>query len=91
MTRQAATLETSVENIREDVMNAGFRPGRKVRIHVEYLDAADARKMERQRLSTLLDQYPEDPAFAGLSKEALLNLADSEIGAYRKERGGARK
>ncbi len=91
MTRQAATLETSVENIREDVMKAGFRPGRKVRIHVEYLDSADARNMERQRLSALIDQYPEDPAFQGLSEEALLKLADSEIEAYRKERRGARK
>ncbi len=91
MTQQTATFETSVENIREDMIRAGFQPGRKVRIQIEYLDAAEVRNAERQRLSTMLDQYPEDAAFAGLSEEALLKLANAEIEAYRKARSGARK
>ena len=37
------TIETSVEGIRDAVVKAGFRPGRRVRVSVEYADAKEAR------------------------------------------------
>jgi hypothetical protein len=33
-----ATIETTVENIREAILEAGFRPGHQLRIQVEYID-----------------------------------------------------
>ncbi|AVM73375.1 hypothetical protein [Magnetospirillum gryphiswaldense] len=33
-----ATIETTVENIPDAILEAGFRPGQQIRIQVEYID-----------------------------------------------------
>ncbi|CAA7613314.1 hypothetical protein MTBLM5_110068 [Magnetospirillum sp. LM-5] len=83
---QQATIETSVEGIRDAVVKAGFRPGRKVRVQVEYVDAKEVREAELARLTAILDQYPLPPEFQGLSEEEAMALADEAIAEVRAER-----
>lgn len=86
MSTQQATLETSVEGIRDAVVKAGFRPGRRVRVHVEYVDAKEVREAELARLSAILDQYPTDPQFAGMSEEEVMAYAIQAVDEVRQER-----
>jgi len=80
------TIETSVEGIRDAVVKAGFRPGRRVRVSVEYADAKEAREAGYQRLSAILDQYPADPQFAGMTEDEVMAYAISVVDEVRKER-----
>lgn len=91
MSAPQATIETSVEGIRDAVVKAGFRPGRKVRVQVEYVDAKDVREAELARLSAILDQYPLPPEFLGISEEEALAIADEAIAEVREERRDAHK
>jgi hypothetical protein len=86
MNKQQAIIETSVEGIRDAVVKAGFRPGRRVRVSVEYTDASEARESEHKRLSGILDQYPLPPEFHGLTEEQTLTIADEAIAESRRER-----
>lgn len=88
---QQATIETSVEGIRDAVVKAGFRPGRRVRVHVEYMDAKEVREVELARLSAILDQYPLPPEFEGMSEEEALALADEAKAEVREERRNLKK
>lgn len=91
MSTQQATIETSVEGIRDAVVKAGFRPGRKVRVQVEYVDAKEVREAELARLTAILDQYPLPPEFQGLSEEEAMALADEAIAEVRAERRNRNK
>ena len=91
MNSQQATFETNVESIRDAVVKAGFRPGRRVRVQVEYVDAKEVREAELARLSAILDQYPLPPELQGLSEEESLALADEAIAEVRAERRNRRK
>lgn len=88
---QSIILETSVEGIRDAVVKVGFRPGRRVRVQVEYADAKEVREAELARLSAILDQYPTDPQFAEMSEEEVMALADEAIAEVRAERRDAAK
>lgn len=91
MNTQQALLETSVEGIRDAVVKAGFRPGRRGRVHVEYVDAKEVREAELARLSAILDQYPTDPQFADMSEEEVMARADEAIAEVRAERRNPNK
>ena len=91
MNSQQATFETNVESIRDAVVKAGFRPGRRVRVQVEYVDAKEVREAEFARLSAILDQYPLPPELQGLSEEEALALADEAIAEVRAERRTRKK
>lgn len=86
---QQATLETSVEGIRDAVVKVAFRPGRRVRVRVEYADAKEVREAELARLSAILEQYPLSPEFQGMSEEEAIALADEAIAEVRAERRDA--
>jgi hypothetical protein len=86
MNKPQTIIETSVEGIRDAVMKAGFRPGRRVRVSVEYADASEARDAEFKRLNAILDQYPLPPDFQGLTEERALAIADEAIAESRRER-----
>lgn len=83
---QPRTIETNVENVRDAMLRAGFRPGRRVRVSVEYIDAREVREAEYQRLTAILDQYPLPPELQGMTEEESLALADEVISEVRKER-----
>jgi hypothetical protein len=85
MSKHQTIIETSVEGIRDAVVKAGFRPGRRVRVSVEYMDASEARESEFQRLSGILDQYPLPPEFQDLTEEQALTIADMAIAESRRE------
>jgi|GEM_PF-2394752 len=85
MCAQPIILETTVEGIRDAVVKAGFRPGRRVRVRVEYAGAKDVREAELARLSAILDQYPLPPEFQGMSEEEAMALADEAIAEVRTE------
>lgn len=91
MNSQQATFETNVESIRDAVVKAGFRPGRRVRVQVEYVDAKEVREAELVRLSAILDQYPLPPDLQGLTEEEALALADEAIAEVRAERRNRKK
>jgi hypothetical protein len=91
MNSQQAIFETNVETIRDAVVKAGFRPGRRVRIQVEYVDAKEVREAELARLSAILDQYPLPPEFQEISEEEALALADEAIAEVREEHRNAKK
>jgi len=86
MNSPQATIETSVEGIRDAVVKAGFRPGRRVRVQVEYVDAKEVREAELARLSSILDQYPLDPQFAGMSEDEVMAYAIKAVDEVRQER-----
>jgi hypothetical protein len=86
MSKQQTIIETSVEGIRDAVVKAGFRPGRRVRVSVEYTDAGEARDSEFKRLGSILDQYPLPPEFQDLTEEQALTIADEAIAESRRER-----
>lgn len=83
MNRQQATIETTVEGAREALVRAGFRPGRTVRISVEYTDAEDT---EFRRLSAILNQYPIDPEFKGMTDDVVTAYACKVVDEVRKAR-----
>jgi len=85
MSAQHVTIETNVEDVRDAIVKAGFRPGRCVRVHVEYVDAKGVREAEFARLSAILDQYPLPPELQGLSEAESLALADAVIAEVRAE------
>ncbi|HLJ64688.1 MAG TPA: hypothetical protein VKT70_11320 [Stellaceae bacterium] len=91
MNKQQTIIETSVEGIRDAVVKAGFRPGRRVRVSVEYADAGEAREAEFKRLTGVLDQYPLPAEFQGLTEERALTIADEAIAESRRERGAVAK
>lgn len=82
-------IETSVEGIRDAVVKAGFRPGRRVRVSVEYADTGEARQAECKRLTAILDQYPLPREFQELTEEQALAIADDVIAESRRERRNA--
>lgn len=53
------TLETTVDKIGEAVLQAGFRPGRRLRVEICYVDE-DVEATHR-RLNALLDKAPLPP------------------------------
>ena len=91
MNKQQTIIETSVEGIRDAVVKAGFRPGRRVRVSVEYADASESRDAEFKRLSGILDQYPLPPQFRGLTDEQALTIADEAIAESRSARRAVAK
>jgi hypothetical protein len=68
------------------MLQAGFRPGRRVRVSVEYIDAREVREAEYQRLTAILDQYPLPPELQGMTEEDALALADEAISEVRQGR-----
>jgi hypothetical protein len=91
MSTPQATIETNVEGVRDAIVRAGFRPGRRVRVHVEYVDAKEVREAELARLSAILDQYPLPPELQGISEEDAMALADEAIAEVRAERRNRNK
>jgi methylphosphotriester-DNA--protein-cysteine methyltransferase len=85
MNNPQATIETNVEGIRDAVVKAGFRPGRRVRVQVEYVDAKEVREAEVARLTAILDQYPTDPQFAGMSEEEVMAYAIQAVDEVRQD------
>jgi len=79
------TIETSVEGARDAIVKAGFRPGRRVRIQVEYADAKEAREAGYKRLQTILDATPPDPQFAGMTEDEVMAYAISVVDEVREE------
>jgi hypothetical protein len=88
MNRQQATIETTVEYAREALVRAGFRPGRTVRISVEYTDARDT---EFHRLSAILNQYPIDPEFQGMTEDNVTAYACKVVDEVRQVRHDSTK
>jgi hypothetical protein len=86
MSTQQATIETNVEAARDAIVRAGFRPGRKVRLHVEYVDAKEVREAEVARLTAILDQYPSDPQFEGMTEDEVMAYAIQVVDEVRQER-----
>ncbi|NUB06812.1 hypothetical protein FW320_11575 [Azospirillum sp. Vi22] len=85
------TIDTSVENIRDAVIRAGFRPGRRVRVSVAYADADEAREAEIRRLSAILDKHPLPPEFRNLTEERAAEIADEAVAERRTVRQRVRK
>ncbi len=86
MSTQQATIETNVEAARDAIVRAGFRPGRKVRLRVEYVDAKEVREAEVARLTAILDQYPSDPQFEGMTEDEVMAYAIQVVDEVRQER-----
>ena len=86
MNTQQATIKTSVEGIRDAVVRAGFRPGRQVLVRVEYVDAKEVREAEVARLTAILDQYPSDPQFEGMTEDEVMAYAIQVVDEVRQER-----
>lgn len=76
-------IDTSVENVRDAVVRAGFRPGRRVRVSVMYTDAQEAREDESRRLSAILEQYPLPTEFQQITEEQAASLADEAVSERR--------
>lgn len=83
---QQTTIETNVEAAREAIVRAGFRPGRKVRLRVEYVDAKEVREAEVARLTAILGQYPSDPQFDGMTEDEVMAYAIQVVDEMRQER-----
>ena len=86
MSTLQATIETNVEGVRDAIVKAGFRPGRRVRVQVEYVDTKEVREAEVARLSAILDQYPSDPQFEGMSEDEVMAYAIQVVDEVRQER-----
>jgi len=86
MNTQQATIETTVERAREALVRTGFRPGWRVRISVEYMDAEEARETEFRRLSAILDRYPTDPEFQGMTDDEVTTYACEVVDEVRQAR-----
>lgn len=86
MSTQQATIETNVEAARDAIVRAGFRPGRKVRLRVEYVDTKEVREAEVARLTAILDQYPSDPQFEGMTEDEVMAYAIQVVDEVRQER-----
>jgi len=85
MKTQQTIIETRVEGIRDAVVKAGFRPGRRVRVSVEYADAKEVREAGIQRLSEVLAPYPVDPEFEGMSEDEVMAYASKVVDEVRDE------
>lgn len=80
----AKTLETTVDKIGEAVLQAGFQPGRRLRVEVRYVD--EEMEASHRRLNALLDKTPLPPPFDTMSEAEIIAMANEEIRACRAER-----
>ena len=86
MSSATTTIKTSVEGIRDAVIRAGFRPGRKVEVTVKYVDAKEVQDSEFARLSAILNKYPAAPEFEGMSEDEVMAYACKMVDEVRQER-----
>lgn len=81
-------LETTVEEIDTAVRQAGFEPGRRLRVIIsdEDLRSTDDLQIElsHQRLNRLLGTTPPPP-FDTMTEDEIIAVANEEIRAYRAE------
>ncbi len=76
-------LETTLEEIDTAVRQAGFEPGRRLRVSVSYVD--EDLEASHRRLNALLDRHPLPEPFASMTEDEIIAMANDEIRAYRAE------
>lgn len=79
----SATIEATVDNLLEAVLKAGFEPGQRVRINVEYVDEAESspfgfalieRDGERMLSGVTLETLPHALKMLGIGPEETFSL-----------------
>lgn len=79
----STTLETTIDNFRDEAMRAGFQPGRRLHVEIRYAD--ESWEQKKKWLDELVARHPLPAEYANLTDEEALALANEAIAEYRAE------